>query len=176
MTEPGDIELIKSAQAGDARAFASLVERHYASIFRVAFKWCGNREDAEDIAQEVAVKLARAIKGFKAKAAFSTWLYRVTLNAVRDFQRARARHDGRVAAFAFVAEAEYPAHQEADVMESQLMAAVRALPDKQRDAVLLTFAEGLNHRQAGKIMGCAEATVSWHIHEAKKRLSQLLEG
>jgi RNA polymerase sigma-70 factor, ECF subfamily len=54
-----------------------------------------------------------------------------------------------------------------------LWAAVRRLPDKQREAVLLVYGEGLGHQAASEVMGCAEATVSWHIHEAKKRLRVL---
>jgi RNA polymerase sigma-70 factor (ECF subfamily) len=54
--------------------------------------------------------------------------------------------------------------------------AVRKLPDKQREAVLLVYGEGLSHADAADAMGSAEATVSWHIHEAKKRLKQLLRS
>lgn len=56
----------------------------------------------------------------------------------------------------------------------EIWAAVRQLPDQQRDAVLLVYAEDMSHAQAGEIMGCKETTVSWHIHEAKKTLRGLL--
>ena len=57
-----------------------------------------------------------------------------------------------------------------------LWRAVRGLPDKQRDAVLLVYGEGLTHAAAAEAMGCAEATVSWHVHEAKKRLKQTMRS
>ena len=174
MDDQSDQWLIDRAVAGEARAFARLLERHYDFIFRVAYKWCGTRADAEDVTQDVCVKLGQAIHGFKAQAAFTSWLYRVTLNAVRDFQRSRSTRIERTAAMAFVTlDAEEP-DPESDLTRSQLWQAVRQLPEKQRDAMLLVFAEDLSHGAAAKIMECAESTVSWHIHEAKKKLKELL--
>ena len=76
-----DGELVAGARAGDRDAFAALVERHYRFIFRVAFRWCGSEPDAEDIAQEVCIKLGRAIRNYRGSGAFTTWLYALTLNA-----------------------------------------------------------------------------------------------
>ena len=99
----------------------------------------------------------------------------MTLNAVRDFQRSQKRRTQNVAAMALVAETEYVPDMETDMTKGQLWTFVRQLPDKQRDAVLLIFGEDMNHKQAAAIMDCAESTVSWHIHEAKKRLKGLLQ-
>ena len=173
---PDDIELIRRIQTGDARALAVLVERHYGAIYAIAYKWCGDQTDAEDIAQNVCIKLGRAVAGFKAKAAFSTWLYRITLNAVRDFQRSNARHSQRVKALETVSAVAAPATQEDRAMNNDLWAHVKSLPAKQRDAVLLIFSEGLNHAEAASIMECAESTVSWRIHKAKQTLKDLLES
>jgi len=167
-------ELIKRAVNGDAEAFAVIIEGHYDLIYRTAYKWCGSRTDAEDVAQDVCVKLAAALKSFDGRSAFSSWLYRVTLNAVRDMQRARGRHDRKAGALALVAPDDAPPEQEDATAASELWQAVRTLPDQQRDAVLLVYAEDMSHREAGEIMGCKEATVSWHIHEAKKTLRGLL--
>ena len=167
-------ELIKRAVNGDAEAFAVIIEGHYDLIYRTAYKWCGSRTDAEDVAQDVCVKLAAALKSFDGRSAFSSWLYRVTLNAVRDMQRARGRHDRKAGALALVSPDDAPPEQEDATAASELWQAVRTLPDQQRDAVLLVYAEEMSHREAGEIMGCKEATVSWHIHEAKKTLRGLL--
>ena len=166
--------LITLAQAGDRRAFGLLVERHYELIFRTAYKWSGNRVDAEDIAQEVCVKLATALRSFDGRAAFATWLYRIALNTVRDVQRSKARRSRQAAALAVVAPEEHPAEQEEATAARELWAAVRQLPEKQRDAVLLVYAEDLSHAAVAAIMGCKEATVSWHIFEAKRALKGLL--
>jgi RNA polymerase sigma factor (sigma-70 family) len=166
--------LVAGAQSGDASAFASLVAAHYDMIFRTAYKWSGNRPDAEDVAQDVCIKLAVVLPSFDGRSAFSSWLYRITLNAVRDLQRAKSRRGRHFNAFALISPETAPAEQEEAATSSQLWRAVRALPEKQRDAVLLVYAEELNHAAAAEIMGCKEATVSWHIHEAKKTLRGLL--
>lgn len=169
-----DSELVARARAGERYAFSQLVERHYDFIFRVACKWSGRRSDAEDVAQEVCIKLATAIKSFDGRAAFTSWLYRVTLNAVRDMQRSRARRGRHVDALAQVSPDSAPPDQEDATAISELWAAVATLPDKQREAVMLVYAEDMNHAAAAEIMGCKESTVSWHVHEAKKTLRGLL--
>ena len=169
-----DYTLVARANGGDRSAFAALVERHYDFIFRTAAKWLGRRQDAEDIAQEVCVKLATAIRSFDGRSAFTSWLYRVTLNAVRDSQRAQSRRGKYHDRLAEVHPDNDPGEQEEATTIRELWAAVRSLPDQQRNAVLLVYAEEKSHAEAGEIMGCKEATVSWHIHEAKKTLRGLL--
>ena len=166
--------LVLLAQRGDRSAFAELIGQHYDLIYRTAYKWSGNRADAEDIAQDVCVKLGSVLGSFDNRSAFSSWLYRITLNAVRDMQRARTRRGRHVDALAKVSPEDYPPDQEDATAARELWTAVRALPEKQRDAVLLIYAEDLNHAAAADIMGCKETTVSWHIHEAKKTLRGLL--
>ena len=169
-----DVSLALLAARGDRDAFSELVERHYDYIFRIACKWSGKRSDAEDIAQDVCIKLATAIRSFDGRSAFTSWLYKVTLNAVRDMQRARSRRGRHIDRYAEVApDEELPDQEDATAMK-EIWAAVRRLPDQQRDAVLLVYAEDMSHAQAGEIMGCKETTVSWHIHEAKKTLRGLL--
>lgn len=171
--DEGD-SLVARARAGDRAAFAELLAENYDFVFRTAWKWTGKREDAEDIAQEVCVKLATAIRSFDGRSAFSSWLYRVTLNAVRDMQRARTRQSKRAKNLAEISPDEALPDQEDEVAESQLWAAVRRLPEKQRDAVLLVYADELSHAEAAAAMGVKEATISWYVHEARKTLRGLL--
>jgi len=166
--------LVVRAQHGDAAAFGTLLASHYDLIHRTAWRWCGHAADAEDVAQEVCVKLGQAIAGFDRRSAFSSWVYRITLNAVRDLQRAGTRRARHMQAYAELTPAAQSAEQEAAATSSQLWAAVRRLPEKQRDAVLLVYAEELSHGQAAEIMGIKEATVSFHVYEARKTLRGLL--
>ncbi len=84
MNADSDAQLIQRAGAGDARAFEVLVNRHYGTMFKMAFKWCRNRADAEDVTQNACIKLARALKTYEHKAAFTTWLYRLVINTAID--------------------------------------------------------------------------------------------
>jgi RNA polymerase sigma-70 factor (ECF subfamily) len=173
-----DLTLVNRARDGDRNAFGLLVERHYDFIHRVAWRWAGNRADAEDIAQDVCVRLGKAIRSYRGGSAFTTWLYAMTLNAARDLKRKSARESAKSEAFgvhALVSGGEAYEPLSEDPAE-RLWAAVRTLPDKQREAVLLVYGEGLSHADAADVMGSAEATVSWHVHEAKKRLKQLLRS
>lgn len=166
--------LVARARNGDRGAFAQLVEAHYDFIFRTACKWCGKRSDAEDIAQEVCIKLAAALKTFDGRSAFTSWLYRVTLNCVRDHQRANARRGRNIDALTEVSDDSADPDQEASATMKELWAAVIELPDQQRDSVMLVYAEEKSHAEAAEIMGVKEGTVSFHIHEAKKTLRGLL--
>lgn len=166
--------LVRRAQNGDAEAFAELIEDQYDRIYRTAWRWCGNAHDAEDIAQDVCVRLGAALQSFDGRSAFSSWVYRITLNMVRDWQRAGRRRGAHVDAYAEIAPTEEAPNQEDATTSSQLWAAARNLPEKQRDAVLLVYAEEMSHAQAAEIMGIKEATVSFHVHEARKTLRGLL--
>jgi RNA polymerase sigma-70 factor, ECF subfamily len=166
--------LISRAKAGDREAFGELIETHYDFIYRTACKWTGRKSDGEDIAQEVCIKLATAIQQFDGRSAFKSWLYRVTLNMVRDMQRAGGRRARNVDAFALVHPEDDPGGQEDATAAREIWTAVSALPEKQREAIMLVYGEDMSHAEAGTIMGCKEATVSWHIHEAKKTLRGLL--
>jgi len=168
--QPTDGELARRASGGDRDAFAALVERHYDFIFRMAYRLIGRRADAEDMAQEVCVKLGRAIASYRAGSAFTTWLYAIVLNVARDAMRKSAREARKAAAFGLHTLTEGTATEMPDDPVEALWEAVRQLPDKQREAVTLVYGEGLSHAEAADVMAVAEPTVSWHIHEAKKRL------
>ena len=169
-----DAELVEKAVGGDRQAFGELVERHYDFVHAVAWRWSGNASDAEDIAQDVCLRLGAAIRGFRGTSRFRTWLYTLTLNAARDHKRRQARDDRRMQAYASEQATIAPPEDPDEAQREALWAAVRELPEKQCDAVLLVYAEGLSHAAAADVLGCSEATISWHVHEARKRLKTLL--
>lgn len=173
-TDLADAALVDLARRGDRRAFSALVERHYDFIHRVAYRWCGRKADAEDVAQEVCARLGASIRGFKNAGAFTTWLYATTLNAARDLGRRSARESAKLSAFGVASLIDGEAGPAPDTRADDLWTAVRQLPDKQRDSVLLVYAEDLSHAMAAEVLGISESTVSWHIHEAKKRLKVLM--
>jgi len=176
MKDRNDIELVESAVNGDAGAFECLVNRHYMLVYRAAYRWCGIREDAEDITQEVFVKLARAIHHFKGDSAFTTWLYRITLNTAKDFHRKTATKTTHEAAYRQDREVEATAAEDSNpVSPARLYATLDKLPVKLKEAVILVLAEGLTHKEAAETLGCAETTVSWRIFQARRKLKRLLK-
>ena len=82
-----DSDLISRAAGGDAAAFQALVERHRSMVYRVAYQFAGNHYDAEDIAQEVFIKVYRSLDKFRQDAQLSSWMYRIVMNACIDHRR-----------------------------------------------------------------------------------------
>src|SRR5207244_6246204 len=85
-----DSDLIARAAAGDGPAFHTLVERHRAMVYRLAYQFAGNHHDAEDIAQDVFIKVYRSLDRFRHDAQVTSWLYRIVMNACIDYKRRRA--------------------------------------------------------------------------------------
>ncbi|MGE0628421.1 MAG: RNA polymerase sigma factor [Hyphomicrobiaceae bacterium] len=181
-----DKELALAAAQGDAEAFTELVSRHYDRCYRLAWRWCGSQTEAEDIAQEVCVKIAQSIRSWRGDAAFSTWAYRIVYTTTIDHLRARQRLQlVEPSELTLLAErssgptgapGKDPHGAEVHLLYGELWDEVRRLPGQQRDAVLLVYGEDMSHAEAAVIMGCSEKTVSWHLHEAKKRLRTTLEA
>lgn len=168
-----DAALVGLAVAGDRAAFAALARRHYDMLFRVAWQFTGDRGEAEDVTQDVCVRLVKAIASWSREGRFETWAYRVVVNAVRDRQRSHAAERRKREAWA--REPHVPASDpDGDEAVAQLWEAVRRLPPKQNEAVTLVHGQGASHAEAAAAMGCAETTVSYHIHEARKRLRVLM--
>jgi RNA polymerase sigma-70 factor (ECF subfamily) len=174
MDSLSDMELVKLAQGGNSSAFEGLVSRHYMTVYRSAYRWCGIREDAEDIAQEVFVKAARNVKNFAGKSAFTTWLYRITINTARDLVRKNSTRREYMKAWSAEPQETGPNPGHAAAIEAgELYKAIDNLPPRQKSAALLVWAEGLTHGEAAHVLECAEKTVSAHIFQAREKLKAL---
>src|SRR5690606_13229229 len=112
-------------RSGDRAAFALLVERHYAFIHRVAYRLVGHRSDAEDVAQDVCMRLGRSIRTFRSESGWRSWLYTLTLNAVRDMARKTRREAAKTEAFGVHAEIGGEAGSDPDDRAEALWRAVR---------------------------------------------------
>ncbi len=166
--------LIERVKNGDRLAFSELLSNNYSFIYRVAYKWTGDQSDAEDVTQNVCIKLAKTISSFKGQASFSSWLYRITLNTVRDLQRKQKSYKNMGQQLQFVTQDHVMPDHLSETKADTLWKNVQTLPEKQRDAVLLVYSEGMSHKEAAEIMGCKESTVSWHIHKAREILKETM--
>ena len=177
MSNESDETLCMRAAQGCRASFSALLERHYDRIYRLAWRWSGSRDRAEDIAQDVCVKLAGALKAYRGDAAFTTWLHRVayttTIDHLRVHQRTVAVEPSDIIRLVDETMDAEPRDGEPN---TGLWDAVRSLPPQQRDSVLMVYGENMSHAEAASVLGCTEKTVSWHIHTAKKRLKVLLEA
>ena len=165
-----DIETLKLAQSGDRAAFGQVVDVCYDSIFRFAMKYTGHRQDAEDVAQQACIKLAKSIGTYRFESAFTSWLYQLVLNCARDWSRQQSRHH----ADEFVeehGESENDASGESRVYLHQLLSRVEIMGEGFREALVLVVGEGMNHAEAAQLLGVKESTVSWRLHEIRKKLA-----
>ncbi|MCB1839265.1 MAG: RNA polymerase sigma factor [Rhodospirillales bacterium] len=172
MPDAENTELIKRAQTGDAAAFEALANQYYGVMFKMAFKWCGDRTAAEDITQEACIKLARGIDSFRHDSAFTSWLYRLVINTAKDWFKSQNRHPATDMEQAANIKAEESAPDDKILMQ-QVWAQIQTLPEGEKEALLLVVGEGLSHKEAAQILEVKESTVSWRIHEARKKLESL---
>ena len=171
MDKYSDTELIDLAVKGDEHAFEDLIQRHYLPVYHFSFKWCRSKEDAEEITQEVFIKLTRKLKSFKYKSSFRTWLFRIVINTAKDYCKKNSTRKLYEASYENEKVSDNPGHVNDDTTErDRLYSYIDKLPDKQKAALMLVVAEGLSHGEAAKVLKCREKTVSWRIHQARNRL------
>lgn len=173
LMETDDETLARAAASGDRSAFATLLQRHYDRIFGLAFRLTGSRAEAQDLTQDICAALPAKLQGWRGQARFTTWLYRVTVNAAHDLRR---RHATRAKAASGWGDWEI-ARQDEIAAEVQaldwLTSAMQCLPPELRDTVALVLGEEVTQFQAGEILGVSEGTVAWRMSEVKKRLRVL---
>lgn len=168
-----DEALASAAAGGDRDAFAALLERHYERIFGLAFRLTGTRAEAEDLTQDICLALPAKLGSWRGEARFTTWLYRVTVNAAHDRRR-------RAASRAKAADGwgDWEVNRRAGIAEAAaaqdwLTATMARLSPELRDTVALTLGEDLSQRDAAEVLGVSEGTVAWRMSEVKKRLREM---
>lgn len=153
-------------------AFESLMRRYYAMAYALAYQWTASKEHAEDLTQEIFLKLARKLTQFKKRSSFKTWFYRLAINTAKDYRKKRLREDSRQKEFD---ESHWAVQPESDLEQSnELLEKIHELPQAIAQALLLVYVDGKNHAEAAHILNCAESTVSWRVHEGKKKLKSLM--
>ena len=169
-----DREAIEACQRGDREAFDRLVQRYQRDVYRLCYRYLNNHEDADDVAQEAFLRAYRAIGRFRGESAFSTWLYRIAVNACLNYRAARkppafevpdAVPDPRPGAQADVEREERSRH---------VREAVSRLPEKQRATVILKIYHDLTHEEVAGILGSTVGTVKANLFHALANLKKTL--
>ena len=180
--------VVERIRQGNESAFQQLYEQTKSRVFNLALGYVRNREDAEEITQDVFVDVFRSASTFKGDASVTTWLYRITVNKSLDF----LKHQKRQKRFAFFtnlfdSSTDEVLHQPTDffhpgiALENQeraaiLFQAIDKLPDKQKTAYLLTKVEGLSNIEAAGILGISVGAVESLLQRAIANLKKELAG
>ena len=182
---PSDESLVKAYLEGSDEAFEELVRRYERTVFNLAWRVVGNRSDAVDVAQETFILLMRKVHTFRGEASFSTWLYRVSLNAARDYLRKNKRHltlssapseDMPKPEELLEAEGACEPENAFSVLELQerVQTAINALPQKFKEVVYLHDIKGFNYDVTSRILKIPEGTVKSRLNRARAKLAREL--
>jgi RNA polymerase sigma-70 factor (ECF subfamily) len=193
MAQPGagpadrsDDELMRRAAAGERRAFDELIERHHRRALDFAGRFCADAALARDAVQEGFLRLLRHAGRYRSEGRFTTFLFAVVRNAVRDSLRQQRRRreepldpdaDGDVPGLAggVTRPADPGSELERRRLGESLHTALASLPEELREAFVLSEITGLPYREIARVCGCPEGTVASRKHAAVQRLRRLLE-
>ena len=168
--------LIEAAKAGDLAAFEHLMRRHERLVLMTAYRLLGSLPDAQDVSQEVFLRLYRNLGKVESTGSLSAWLYRVTSNACHDARR-RKRPESPVEFAEDLRDTVADPHQAAAEAERRrvLSMSLRRLPPKERDALVLRDLEGLSTEEVARALGTSTATVRSQVSKARVKVREFVE-
>jgi RNA polymerase sigma-70 factor, ECF subfamily len=176
--EDSDAGLMLRFKGGDSEAFDQLFARHTRSVINFAYRFVRNRGLAEELAQEIFLRVYEAAAGYQAQARFTTWLYRIATNVcLNEIRKPHNRVAQNGDAQHFASERAVPA---ADALAQEeisqaLRRVLRELPEKQRVAFILNKYQELSYGEVAEIMKISEKAVKSLIHRAKETLAEKLK-
>ena len=180
-----DLELIADFKAGNQQSFEELINRYSNKVFSLATRLTRNTEDAEEVLQDVFVTVHRKIDGFEGKSSFSSWLYRVTVNAA--FMKLRKRRQDQSIPLEDIMQQAHvvpalkspeSAYVDAQTIRHEMLealeSAIRKLPDDYRPVFILRDVDGLTSREVGKILDLTVPAVKSRLHRSRLMLRRKL--
>jgi RNA polymerase sigma-70 factor (ECF subfamily) len=171
-------ELLAACRRGDREAFEEVVRRTHKHVYTQALRLVGDRQEAEDVAQEAYLRVFRGLAGFRGDAQFETWLYRIVSNAAMSHLRKRRRF-AELVLDSSEESGEPPSSiqvAEEAVDRDALTNALESLPPSLRVVVILKDVYGLSCREIGDQIGVSEGAVKVRLHRARRRLKEMLFG
>jgi len=180
-------ELVKNIQAGDIHAFKVLFEKYHSNVLNLCMKLVGNRDEAEDLCQDIFIKIYQSIDNFELKAKLSTWMYRIAVNVCLNHQRRKKRvqflrldhRDVEQGADVFDMVVNPPDEQpdvslEQKEKEKIIWDAIHSLPESQRVVLILQRYEELSCEQMAQVLQASVSSVQSRLFRAKENLAKKL--
>lgn len=185
---PEDDELVLRAQQGDVRAFDELVERYHGKIYGLTYNMTSNREDAEDLTQEIFVKAFEALPRFRGNSSFYTWLYRIAVNKTINYRKKRNRKralsldqfDQEIKLDDIYHEMTAKGSPLRNIslteLQEKLNEALQNLSEKHRTVVVMHDMQGIPHEEIAKVVKASVGTVRSRLFYARKQMqAELME-
>lgn len=182
-----DVGLVEQFKTGDIEAFEEIIERYESKVLNLALRFTRNQEDAEEVMQDVFSTVYRKISGFQGKSAFSSWLYRIVVNAA--FMKLRKRKQNQSISIEDLAPAvkQYCIDREAMVgslpqnmtvareLREVLQAAIDKLPEQYRAVFVLRDVDGLSNEETSEILNLSIPAVKSRLHRSRMMLRKKLQ-
>lgn len=180
-------KLVNKAVKGDNSAFEALMEKHMGIIYNIALRMTANQDDAEDMTQEIMIKIFRSLGSFKGNSKFSTWIYRVAVNTCLDELKKKknkkhlsldAEISGDDGENQIEIKDDSPSPEklaEQNELRDLVAAAVKLLSDEHRAVIVLRDIRGMSYSEIAGILGCSDGTVKSRISRARAQLKMILE-
>ena len=177
-----DTELVALAQKGNINSFNKLVDKYHSRIYSLTYQMTSNREDAEDLTQEIFIKAFEALPRFKGRSSFYTWLYRIGINKTINYRKKRNRNrplsidalDQDITYDEVYAELDSKdsplRHIGLNELQVKLNEAMQKLSFKHRTVVVMHDIEGIPHDEIAKIVGVSVGTIRSRLFYARRQL------
>jgi RNA polymerase sigma-70 factor (ECF subfamily) len=176
--------LVRSAREGDRKAFKTLYNQYKQSVYRAAYRLLGDRMRAEDITQEVFVNIHHKLNTFEFESTFSTWCYRITVNACYDVMRKHKRrekyNDGLIEPGTYEAQIKSPRHTQPEEILNRkelhglINEKLQSIHEDLKTTFVLREFEKLSYREIADVMSCSEGTVASRLARARDHLADYL--
>lgn len=174
--QPSDADLIARVRSGQTAAFGEIIDRYKDSLVGYLIRLLGNRERAEDIAQDAFLKLYQRSGSYEERGQLKAYIFRIATNQLRSEQRRAMRWD-RIRGLLRPRNGGPPAQEQAllqDELKRELLKAIAALPLRYRSALVLHDVEGWSYRNISETLDCSEGTIKSRIHRGRSLLKRSL--
>ena len=178
--EPGsDKYYIEKVLAGNVNAFSCLVEVHKDKAFNLAFRICGNREEAEEIAQDAFLKAYKSLSDFRMKSSFATWLYRIVYNTAVSLVRARkgkvlSLEEFPADAVDFLSATENEEEAAGEYKNALINFALQKIPEDERGLITLYYYNELTAEEISKINGINRTNLKVKLFRARQKMAGII--
>jgi RNA polymerase sigma-70 factor (ECF subfamily) len=171
-----DTALVRACQRGDIEAFEQIFRVYRNPVFRLAYRFTGNRDDAEDLTQEIFLKVFENIGSFRYESSFATWLYRIAVNTCMNFQRDKKPAESLGVTDDLGSSVSPEAICERGELQRKIEAEIASLPSPLKIAFLLVVVEGMTYREASEILGLSVDALRMRVSRARQILREKLKG
>ena len=180
MDYKGDAAYIRQVLAGNSNAFGNIVDKHKDKAYNLAFRICGNREDAEEIAQDSFLKAYRALKGFKMESSFATWLYRIVYNTAISLVRTKKNgvlslDDFPADATDFIGSNVNEEEAEREYRSSLVSFALQKITDEERGLISLYYYDGKSNDEISDVTGISKSNIKVKLFRARQKMLEIIE-